>query len=173
MSMSTHFKHCVTDDDYAKVGLFFLQHKQDLHSAFTTLDMVSLLYSYLTDGHLFQALDADQRVIGASAYYHGTAEQEFQDKDIALIDIVIVDPAYRGTRLFLNGFRCMVNDIAVAHPEVEEIRIAALADNEYVCRLYAKLTESRYEREGNLGKEIVFCVKINRIKTILSSLSKV
>ncbi|MDF2661184.1 MAG: hypothetical protein K0Q94_3975 [Paenibacillus sp.] len=171
--MSAHFQHCVADDDYAKIGLFLLQNKQDVHPSFTTLDAISLLYSYLTDGHLYLALDTDQRVIAASAYYHGTAEQEFQDTNIALIDIVIVDPAYRGTRLFLNGFRRMVHDIAAAHPEVEEIRLAALAENEYLCRLYARLTESRYEREGNLGKEIVFCVKINRIKAILNSFLKV
>ncbi|MEF3306279.1 hypothetical protein [Paenibacillus sp. GYB003] len=171
--MTMQCKRCTTDDDFAKVCVFVLDHKHDLHSSFNTIDMVEALYTHVTQGQLVFIEDADKRVIGASAYYHGTPELNFLDKDIAFLDMAIADPAYRGTRLFLIGLQYMVNQIAREHPEVQEIRLAALADNAYLCRLYSKFTETSYSREGAAIEQLVFCVKINKLKAFLHKFEKV
>lgn len=171
--MTMQCKRCITDDDFAKVCVFVLDHKHDLHRSFSTVDMVEVLYTYVTQGHLVYVEDADNRVIGASAYYHGTPERDFQDKDIAFLDMAVADKAYRGTRLFLTGLQYMVNEIAQEHPEVQEIRLAALADNAYLCRLYSKFTETRYSREGAALEQLVFCVKINKLQGFLNKYAKV
>ncbi|TMV50925.1 hypothetical protein FE783_09705 [Paenibacillus mesophilus] len=171
--MTMQCKSCTTDDDFAKVSLFVLDNKHDLHPSFCTMDMVEALYTHVTQGHLVFIENADKRVIGASAYYHGTPERDFQDKDIAFLDMAIADPAYRGTRLFLTGLQYMVNEIAQEHPEVQEIRLAALADNAYLCRLYSKFTETSYSREGAALEQLVFCVKINKLQGILNKYGKV
>lgn len=166
--MTTTCKRCTTDEDIAKASVFLLDRRYDLHPSISTMGMVELLYSYMTNGYFLQITDNDGKVIAASAYYHGTLEQDFKDKEIALIDIVIYDRAYRGTRLFVKGFRYMVNAIIDDHPEVQEVRIVALADNDYLCKMYAKLTTSSYEREGQIGKEMVFCVKIHHLRASLN-----
>jgi hypothetical protein len=171
--MTTFCKACVSDDDFAKVSLFILNHKRDLHPSFSTTDMVTLIYSYVTQGRMIYTADADDRVIGAAAYYIGTPEQEFQDKEVALVDMAISDRAYRGSRLFIKGLRYMVGRILEEQQEVQEFRLAALAENDYLCKLYSKFTSTRYTREGAQGKEIVFCEKIYKLRTMLNKFQKV
>jgi len=80
-----------------------LEHKLDLHPSFQTLQMVELLYAYITQGALYKGTAPDGSIRGASAYYIGTPGNDFTDRNVALIDIVIVDRAYRGTRFFFYG----------------------------------------------------------------------
>ncbi|KRE72956.1 hypothetical protein [Paenibacillus sp. Soil750] len=171
--MTLSYQRCVSDDDFAKASLFMLAHKRDLHASYSTLEMVTLIYSYVTQGNLICARDADNRVVGIVAYYYGTPEQEFQDKEVALIDIAIADRGYRGSRLFVQGLQYLVNEIIEVHPEIQELRLAALAENDYLRRLYAKFTSTRFEREGTHGKEVVFCEKINKIRDILKKFTRI
>lgn len=171
--MAIHYQRCVSDEDLANVSLFFLHYKRDLHPSFTTMDAVTVLYMYMTQGYLIQVTDDNNRVIGASAYYHGTQEQKFKDKDVAFVDMAVIDNAYRGTLLFIKGLRYMVSRIVEDHPEARELRFAALAENDYLCKLYSKFTETSYTREGMVGEEMVFCVKINKIRAILNKFDSV
>jgi hypothetical protein len=165
-------KRCVSDEDFAQASLFFIEHKRDLHPAFTTVDTLNILSSYLTQGHLLQTVDSDNRVIGVMAYYQGTPEESFENKQIAFADMAIFDKASRGTRLFVKGLRFWLSEVQKEHPEVEEMRLAALAENRYTCRLYGKFTETSYPREGTVGPEVVFCVKVNRLETILKKFDR-
>ncbi len=167
--MTIHFKHCVSEDELAEVSLFLLDRKHDLHPSFRTLDMVTLLYQYITQGHLHCGVDRDGRIVGAFAYYVGAPEEEFADRTFVLIDIVISDRAYRGTRFFLNCLDYMEGIVRKDHPEVDKARFAALADNSYLCKLYAKFAEPCYRREGVSGPEMVFS---ERIDIICSTLRK-
>jgi len=165
--MTIHFKRCSSEDDLAEVSLFLLDRRRDLHPSITTLDMVTLLYQYMTQGYLHCGVDRDGRVVGASAYYAGTPEEEFADRTFALIDIVILDKAYRGSRFFLNSLDYMIGTIRKDHPDVEEVRFAALADNRYLCKLYAKFAVFLHSREGTTGTELVFSERIDKLCTTL------
>lgn len=171
--MTTYCGRCVDESDFAKVSLFALENKRDLHPSFDTLGMVSLLCTYMTQGHLLYAADAGQRVIGISAYYHGTKEQDFEDKGIAFADMVIIEKAYRGTRLFVKGLHYLAEQIAEAHPDVRELRFAALSENAYLCRLYSKFARPAYTRDGQLGEETVFCAEIDRLRATLKNRYKI
>jgi hypothetical protein len=173
--MAMHYRRCVSDEDLAKFCLFFLDYKRDLHPAYSVIDALNVLHLYLTrpQAYLVQITDDNSRVIGASAYYHGTEEQEFNDKDVAFLDMAIMNRTYRGSRLFLNGLQFLVSQIEENHPEVQEIKLAALAENDHLCKMYAKITETSYIREGVVGEEKVFCVKLNKLKTIFKKYNRV
>jgi hypothetical protein len=160
---------CTSDDDYAEASLFLLAHKRSLHPSFSTMDVVQLLYSYITDGHLVQVTDDNRRIVGLGAYYVGTPERDFADKEVAFVDVAIAHPEYRGTRVFLKGLAYMVACIRSDHPDVREMRLAALAENEYNCKLYAKFARFSYRREGSLGEELVFTTGIEEISAFLTS----
>lgn len=171
--MDVTFRPCVSDDDFSKVSLFFLERKYDLHPSFTTLQMVALLYSYITEGSLHQGVLPDGRVILAGAYYHGTPGRNFADKDVALIDSVILDRAYRGTRFFLYSLEYVIDLIRREHPEVNEVRLVALSENAYLCKLYSKFSAFAYKQEGNTGEETVFSENITKIGVTLARYRRV
>jgi len=165
--MTIQFKRCVSEDELAEVSLFLLDRRHDLHPSIATLDMVTLLYQYITQGHLHCGMDRDGRIVGAFAYYVGAPEEEFADRTFVLIDIVISDRAYRGTRFFLNCLDYMEVIVRKDHPEVDKARFAALADNSYLCKLYAKFAAPCCRREGVSGPEMVFSERIDKICSTL------
>ncbi|WP_438447013.1 GNAT family N-acetyltransferase [Gorillibacterium sp. sgz5001074] len=171
--MAIRVSGCTTDEELARVSRFMLKHKRELHPAFTTMEMVDLLYSYMTHGRLICATEDDGRIVGAAAYYQGTPQQEFEDREVALVDVAIADRDYRGSRLFVKGLQYMTARILEEFPEVREFQIAAMAENVYLCRLYAKFTSSRHPREGLYGQEIVFSENIFKLNTILKRYDKV
>lgn len=171
--MTIFCKSCESDDDYAKVSLFALKHKREMHPSFFTLDMVTLLITYMTQGHLQYTEDETGRVTGISAYYHGTPEEEFQNRHVALLDMAIIDRTHRGSRIFAKGLRHMVEQIADKHPEVEELHFKTLSENAYLRNMYSKIAAETETRDGEVGKETLFCVKLHQLRTTLSSRYKV
>ncbi|WP_046233557.1 hypothetical protein [Paenibacillus algorifonticola] len=162
-----YFKQCENDEEYAKASLFLLKHRRDLHPAYTTMDTLSLLYSYLTEGQLVIGLDEQHQVNSISAYYYGTPEQDFQNKEVVFVDMVIVEQMHRGTRLFAEGLNFLVHKVLENRPEVQELSLAALSENKRLCRMYSKFVEEKYKREGALGEETVFGGEIRKIGTML------
>lgn len=171
--MHMRLQPCNTDDDFAKVSSFFLKHKYDLHPSFSTVRMIELLYTYMTQGHMHYGTLEDQQVVLAGAYYHGTPENDFKDKEVVLIDVVILDRNYRGSRMFVQSLIYILKWVREKHPEVNEIRLAALSDNAYLCRLYSKFAALSYKREGEDGEESIFCENINKIEGILQRFDRV
>ncbi|UJF33850.1 hypothetical protein [Paenibacillus hexagrammi] len=165
--MPIYVKQCESDEEFAKVSLFFLTNKFGLHPSISTIDAVTLLYLYITQGYLIYSSDDSNQVIGVCAYYHGTPEQEYKDKHVAFMDMALSDKAHQGTRLFVKGLIYLVDHIAEHHPEVEDLQLAALTENTYTCRLYAKFAEVSHTRDGYVGQETVFCVKIHQIQGFL------
>jgi ribosomal protein S18 acetylase RimI-like enzyme len=159
---------CTRDEDYAKVSLFLLANRRSLHPSFSTMDTIMMLYSYITDGHLIQVTDTDGRVIAMCAYYLGTPERDYVDQEVAFIDVAIVHPEHRGSRIFIVGLKYTFQSILAAHPEVREIRFAALSENKYVCKLYAKIAKFSHTREGSSGEETVFRAKVDEINAFLT-----
>lgn len=171
--MTTYIKRCIDDAALASASLFAIENRHELHPSFGTLDMVSLLCSHITQGHLIYILDTDNRVLGMMTYYHGTPDKEFEDTEVAFVNFAIMARAYRGTRLFAKALYYMVELIAEAHPDVRELRFHALSENTYLCRLYAKFARVSHTQDSPLGQETVFCVKIHQMKSTLTRFFRV
>ncbi|WP_217593225.1 hypothetical protein [Cohnella sp. GbtcB17] len=163
---------CATDDDFAQATLFLLEHMRDVHPSFSVLDSVTLAYQYITEGSIVLVREGGQAV-GLGAYYHGTREQAFNDKDVALIDLALAVRSHRGTRVFLDGFGFTIRSIAERHPEVREVRLAAQSDNQYLNRLYAKFVRPYGVRDGVLGAETLYAGDIEHILSMLGKWNRV
>ncbi|WP_248927256.1 hypothetical protein [Paenibacillus hamazuiensis] len=171
--MTTTVNRCISDEALTAVSLFAIENKRELHPSYGTLDMVSLLCSHITQGHLISITDADDRVLGMMTYYHGTPDKEFEDKEVAFVNFAIMDRAYRGTRLFAKGLYYMMELMIETHPEIQELQFNALSENAYLCGLYSKFASASYTQSGALGEEIVFCVKVHQLRSILTRFYKV
>ncbi|MDG0810179.1 hypothetical protein [Cohnella rhizosphaerae] len=163
---------CETDDDFAQASLFLLDHMRDVHPSFSVLDTVTLVYHYIAEGFIVLVRDGGEAV-GLGAYYHGTREEAFADKEIALIDLALAARSRRGTRVFADGFGFMLRAISERHPEVREVRLAAQSDNRYLNRLYAKFARPYGVRDGALGEETLYAGPIEHILSMLVKWNRV
>lgn len=174
MSMTIYCKRCATDDDYAKASLFMLQNKTELHPGLSTVDIITLLYYYMTAGSLIMVMDADEHMLAVGAYYMGTPEQEFVDKQrVVLVDNVIVARSYRSTRVFIRGFRYLLSQIIEDNQEVQEFRFVALSENTYLQKLYPKFASFIGSREGTIGTEDIYSVEIHKLRTFLDRFARI
>ena len=169
--MAVTFTRCVEDNDYAKVALFMVERRRDLHPSLCTIDMVTLMYGYMADGQLHYGMDEDGQVVGASGLYFEESEKDARARNTALLDICIVDKERRGSRVFARGLQYMINYLSEYHPEVEVVRLCALSDNSYLCKLYAKFARFEGTRKGSVGQESVFSEEIHQIRYILNRLN--
>lgn len=163
---------CATDDEFAQASLFLLQHFRDVHPSYSTLETATLIYMYITEGHLVLARDGENAV-GACAYYHGTRDNGYEDKEVVLIDVALSDRTYRGSRLFLQGLSFMIGAIAKRHPEAKEIRLVAQSDNRYLNRLYSKFVEPSGVRDGRWGEETIYAGRIDKIRSVVDKWNRV
>lgn len=171
--MAITYKRCETEQELADVSLFLLARRRDLDPSFITLDVLGMLYGYMTQGELHAARDEEGRVVGALSLYIGSPESDFADKHVAYVDMVILDPARKGTRTFLKLLSYMARHMREAHPEATHARFIAQTGNEYLCRLYRKLAEPVGTRDDKGGQVTVFFAKISDIGDVLSPLSPV
>lgn len=165
--MATSIKLCTSDDDFSKASIFMIDHQKDIHPSYTTLDMVSLVYSYITQGYIISVTNTANEIIGLVSYFHGTVEKEFKDKEIAYIDLALLSRDYRGSYVFYKGLLYLVTYILNQLPEVKELRLEALKENTNLCKLYSKFTSPLYEKDSERGKIIVFSEEIKKVETIL------
>jgi hypothetical protein len=174
LPISITCRRCTNDDDYAKASLFMLQNKRELHPSFTTIDIITLLYNYLTAGSLVRVMDANEQDIGVAAYYLGTPEQDFEDKQqVVFVDNVIIARSYRSSRVFVRGFRYLISQIIVDNPEAQEFRFVALSENTYLQKLYPKFASFIGSREGTTGPEDIYSVEINKLRAFLDRFARV
>lgn len=166
---------CDREEQLAEIGRFIFQHKKQLHPSYATLDTLSVIYSYVTEGHIIQVTDEENRIAGMTAFYHGTKENGFQDKDIIFIDIAIAstEVRQRASRVFVMGLAYLLEQVAERFPEAKRIRLVALSDNRYVCKLYSKFVRPVATRPGERGEETVFEEEITRVGDYLRKLGRV
>lgn len=164
-----HYQICETDQAFSEASIFILDRKRDLHPSFSTVGMTANIYRYITEGRLYLAKEKPNGpIMSVTAYFHGTPESEFADRDVILVDMVIADKSYRGSRHFAAGFATFLDHLLASHPEATVLRVVALTENAYNCRLYSKFMTASGVREGATGQETVFSGRILQIRGILA-----
>jgi len=162
---------CNDDHNLAKAALFIMEHKHTIHPAYTTTDMVALIYGYVTNGHIITVKDGNGDIIGITAFFIGTEDEQFRNKQIAYVDVAVCTKEYKLSRIFMRGLSYLIRTLATEYPTVEQVQFAALIENEYLCKLYGKLTTSHFDRPGTIGDERVFSAPISHFQSFLTKFS--
>jgi len=71
--------------------------------------------------------------------YLSSNYEPVREGEIAFVDSVIINEAYRSSRLFIQGFRFLANHIAAENTKVKKFEFHALASHTYLNLL--KLNE--------------------------------
>ncbi|WP_270171144.1 hypothetical protein [Paenibacillus sp. SYP-B4298] len=165
--MNIECKRCETDQERAQVSLFLLKNRRDFHPSFTVQDIMDLIYSYMTEGHAIYIADDQGAVLGVCAYYIGTREQQFADRERAFLDMGLSHRSVRGTRAFVKGLIYLIDQLEEQHDGIQEVCFRTLTEKRDLTRMYAKFARLVGTMEGPLGEESCFAESLPELKANL------
>lgn len=162
--MSVHFRNCIRDEDYVQFTLFFIRNRQSFDSQFTLGDAIYHILDTIDRAKILLILDKAEQLVGWGHYQYATPDQEPDNKgEIVFINSVMLLPEMRGSRVFIQGFRCLVQQIIEENPHVKQFQFYAQSENLYLNRLYSKFADVIGEREGLYGSEHIYSAAIPQL----------
>lgn len=162
--MGIHYRVCKNDEDFIEYALFFIRHRKDFSRLFSLSDTLMHVLETIRTSHIILVLDQMDNTIAWMNYRYVTQEYEpHPEGEIAFVDSVIMKESQRSSRLFVNGFRHLVNYIDQENHHVRTFQFHALADNVYLTRLYSKFADIIGQREGYHGTENIFSADFSRL----------
>ncbi|MNW43706.1 hypothetical protein D3C74_209170 [compost metagenome] len=147
--------HCVRDEDYARFTRFYAARCGQFYNEYSLLDALLHLVNTLSATHILLFDDDKGQLIGFIQY-------QIED-DTAFLDSAILSEQYRSSRIFYEGFRDLARHIIEEHKDIQTVRFHALADNLYLTRLYSKFADKIGVRNGAIGLENIFVVKMEQL----------
>ncbi|WP_068775877.1 hypothetical protein [Paenibacillus sp. FJAT-26967] len=167
--MRAQYRICETDEDLAQFTLFFIRNRHDFSVHFTLYDAIVHTLETIRASRIMLVLDPSGLTIGWGYYRYLDRNNEHHPQgEIAFIDSVIISKAYRGSRVFMEGFHRLVQVMVEENTQVKVIQFCALADHPYLNKLYSKFADHTGEREGYYGQENIYSAEINRLKNYLN-----
>ncbi|QJD85615.1 GNAT family N-acetyltransferase [Cohnella herbarum] len=167
--MLAHYRNCQSDEDYAQFTLYFIRNRKDFNRQFSLADALVHVLESIPNSCIILITDKIGAMIGWGHYRYLNSENEFDPAgEIVFVNSVIVHPSYRGGRLFIQGFRYMVQQIVSENGAVKYFQFCAQIDNLYLNRLYAKFSRVIGQREGYYGIENVYSADIGQLLQYLN-----
>ncbi len=80
---------------------------------------------------------ADGSIVALVGYFKGDPSRQYEDEDVCFIYVSGIAQNYRLTRVFLDGYRALMQELASSG--FTEIRCQASKENPYTNRLYSRL----------------------------------
>ncbi|MGG1634139.1 GNAT family N-acetyltransferase [Paenibacillus sp. NRS-1760] len=162
--MLAQYRVCKNDADLAQYALYFIRHRTDFSSKFSLPDSLYHILQSLQQSKVMLILSLEGDTIGWAHYrYLSTEYEPVREGEIAFVDSVIINDAYRSGRLFINGFRFLANHIAAENPKVRTFEFHALASHAYLNRLYSKFATIVGQRDGYHEIENAYSTDFNQL----------
>jgi len=167
--MTAHFRRCSGDQDLVKFTLFFIHNRLEFNRQFTLIDAIYHVLENIQDSQIILVVDPQDNVIGWGHYQYVTKEhQPDPHGEVVFIFSAIIKQEFRSSRLFLQGFRYMVEQIEAENSQVKEVRFFVQSENTYLNRLYAKFASIVGERDGDHGHEHIYATDFAQLRDYLA-----
>lgn len=169
--MTVHFRKCISDEDYVQYTLYLIRNRAQFNNQYGLLDILVHTMDQLEYSHiiLIEDSDCDGKLIGWGNYrYVNDDHQVDPDGEIAFVDSTIIAPEYRGSRVFLKGFRFLVKQISEENSRVKLFRFYARTENVYLNRLYSKFANMIGQHESDYGTENIYSVEFDQLLRYLN-----
>lgn len=148
--MAYRLYSCRTDEQWYRFGEFFIGHRKRMNPR---LDIAVTLFELLQYKEHGGAVCAESggETVGCAGYYIGTPEQDFADRSTVLFSCAIALETRSASRLFVLGWKAMIEDLRQTGARIAEIRFHALKENEVLNRMYRKFASPIGEIENDYG----------------------
>ncbi|MNK32227.1 hypothetical protein D3C87_506840 [compost metagenome] len=171
--MLAHYRNCQNDEDYAQFTLYFIRNRKDFNRQFSLSDALVHVLESIPNSRIILITDKTGTMIGWGHYRYLNTENEFDPEgEIVFVNSVIVHPSYRSSRVFIQGFRYLVQQIVAENCNTKYLQFCTQIDNTYLNRLYAKFSRVIGQREGYHGVENVYSSDFGQLLQYLKLSSK-
>ncbi|URN94809.1 MAG: hypothetical protein NAG76_00680 [Candidatus Pristimantibacillus lignocellulolyticus] len=170
--MYAYSKLCETDEEYALFSKFFIQYREHFSKDFILEDALIHLISYLEYSSVIMSYNTKQQLIACAQYWiigEDDINYEANGRTVYISSAIII-PYARSTRVFICGFRDLINHIAMHQPHIRNIRFSAQVDNQYLNTLYRKFAIFINTEEGAYGVENRYEVPLLQLQSFLNRL---
>lgn len=162
-----------TDEQAAQFAAFFIRNREQF-SKDMVLDeaLIHLLYCVEHMSLILSYDEADELIAALNYWTVANAEDTAYapDGSIVFISSALIAKQERSSRVFMHGFRDLINYIHEQNPEIHKVVFNARADNEYLNKLYSKFASFSNVVEGLHGPECQYSVDLLQLKTFLNRL---
>jgi len=167
--MTAHFRRCSGDQDLVKFTLFFIHNRLEFNRRFTLIDSIYHVLENIHDSQIILVVDPQDQMIGWGHYQYVTKEHLPDPQgEVVFIFSAIIKQEFRSSRLFLQGFRYLVEQIEAENSQVKQVRFFVQSGNTYLNRLYAKFASIVGERDGDHGHEYIYATDFAQLRDYLA-----
>lgn len=163
-------KRCIDDQEYGQFIRFFLKYREQMTPPYPLSYAIQVLAQQVQNGHIIIGLDENEEVMGSLAYYYGTPEQNFEDKQNVHIEVLLIKEEFQRSTAFINGFDYFIQEIENSGCNVEQVLFYAFKESAYLRRLYSKFAKKVSEREAHLGILDVYAVSFKEFSEFTNRL---
>lgn len=158
-----------SDPAWDRYLLFLLERVEELQLPYDFEMTFSFLGTPIALGDAFLVEDASsQETIAALGFVLGTGGQNYENRHVCQAEIMYIEPAYRGTRLFLRLVEYMVHVVDQGYPEVSLFQFWLPGGCIKRRALFEKLADRLKSGEKEYGPIDLYQVELPRLKELLS-----
>lgn len=167
--MLAHYQICRSGTDFAEYTMFFIKHRADFKRQFSLSDTLLHILQASAGTKIMLIKSTQNETIGWVHFKYLASNYEPDPQgEIAFVDSVIIDKAYRSSRLFTHGFRHLINHIAEENHHVKQFEFHCLASQAYLNRLYTKFAVIKAQKECDDEPENIYTADFFRLRLYLN-----
>ncbi|MCR8636217.1 hypothetical protein [Paenibacillus radicis (ex Xue et al. 2023)] len=152
---------CSNTRQWSRFTDFYIEHRASIIPRYPVSLVLRDVINYMKQGRGAIIVNERDEVVGIGSFVLGLAEDEFQQKDIAVLGNSCFKVEYRNTRMFIRGLQVLAEQIRDANPDVKEVRIPTSAENAYTNRLYQKFAVKLHSYESGYGKITIYSTSVH------------
>lgn len=170
--MAITMKTCKEESDYAQYMKFFLTNRHFIQPVYPVKFVVELMAVQVLHGHIIMGMDEQGQVVGATAYYFGTPDRDFVNRDQVYIEITLMNESFRGTTAFMQGFLYLVEEIERSGLPVREVLFFANSGSDYLRKLYSKFSNTVAHQTLNGVEQDVYLIPFDRFAAYIRTFDR-
>jgi|GEM_PF-643105 len=164
-----------TDELAAQFSSFFIRNREQF-SKDMVLDeaLIHLLYCIEHMSLILSYNEADELIAALNYWTVADTDETTYDPNgsIVFISSALIVEHERSSKVFMHGFRDLINYIYEQNPAIHTVVFNARADNHYLNKLYAKFASYTKTVDGLHGLECQYCVSLLELRAFLNRLEK-
>jgi len=127
----------------------------------------------LMDEEIFLALDDEHQIVGCLSFIRGTAEHNYENREVIQLQVFYIDPPYRSTKLFLELLQLMVQCLQYLEEPVKELQFWTKEDSIIRSLVTKRLAIEAQQHQSVYGSLVSYVIPYEMLEKYVSSFPQI